>query len=688
MLIFIENLAGSSCVKLLILWVRGTLRTKDLHLYYFDASVTGLRLACYLTRIFSARIEKFNFRYDDLVDDEKVNMGMKILYEDLQYIWTCLAEGGYFDGKFNSRDKNDWLLGYVKKKLTIGPWPGSESRESLINILLMLKAAKSKALNSNGSKQTFFLMKQRLWMTELSGFSAEMDIKLVAVDSSFALLKNKIFKYSSGIRELRLSNIFRKTELREDHRSKKVAVDSSFALLKNKIPNSLGLKEPKIVVDQAMHFFLASTFWSASELAPKSVLFVSKGHNIGDKELEDIRKSGMNFIALSPQIAQGLDVPIYQPHNQSIFSQQKSGNNESISLEEIFVAKYVDEFIRKKKYWSNLFKTVGAKVYATHHKWSAIPVAAADAIKEMRGISALWQTSYYEKLVPYASVYTDVYFPFSTEVAAVEEEMGSSIKYNIAVGYTRDYMFELLKDRAIRLRNKLQNQGCKKVISFFDQGSSDDERWNISHSTVQSDYMFWLNKVLKEKWLGLIIKPKKPGTLRTRLGDTATLLDKAVETGRCHIFWATQFGKNYYDPPALCALASDFAIHNMLSAATAGVEAALTGTPTLLFDRFEWRRSRFYELGVGKVVFNDWGNLWSTLTEHWEKGPIPGFGDWSPIIEDLDPFRDGKAAYRMTTYLHWLIQGFKQSLDRETIMADAAERYAKEWGDDKVVCMS
>jgi hypothetical protein len=58
------------------------------------------------------------------------------------------------------------------------------------------------------------------------------------------------------------------------------------------------------------------------------------------------------------------------------------------------------------------------------------------------------------------------------------------------------------------------------------------------------------------------------------------------------------------------------------------------------------------------------------------------------MINELDPFRDGQAARRMGTYLKWLIDGFDHGLDRETIMADATERYVQEWGADKVIAIS
>ena len=55
---------------------------------------------------------------------------------------------------------------------------------------------------------------------------------------------------------------------------------------------------------------------------------------------------------------------------------------------------------------------------------------------------------------------------------------------------------------------------------------------------------------------------------------------------------------------------------------------------------------------------------------------------------DLDPFRDGRAAERIGDYLRWLLDGFEAGRDREAALADAAERYCGKWGEDKVVTIS
>ncbi|MFA7677124.1 MAG: hypothetical protein WCY34_03025, partial [Candidatus Omnitrophota bacterium] len=110
----------------------------------------------------------------------------------------------------------------------------------------------------------------------------------------------------------------------------------------------------------------------------------------------------------------------------------------------------------------------------------------------------------------------------------------------------------------------------------------------------------------------------------------------------------------------------------------------LAGVPTLLIDREGWPVSSLYKLGE-KVVFTDWSSLWRICQDHWRTpGGVPGFGDWSLMLEELDPFRDGHAAQRIGTYLQWLLEGFKSGLKRDEVLAQAACRYAQTWGKDKV----
>ena len=236
------------------------------------------------------------------------------------------------------------------------------------------------------------------------------------------------------------------------------------------------------------------------------------------------------------------------------------------------------------------------------------------------------------------------------------------------------------------MRKQLQNSGAEKIISYFDQDSTDDPRWGTGHSVLRESYQYLLRKVLGKKWLGLVIKPKKPKYIRKVLGGVNSLLDQALATGRCFIFENhDNFSpKNFENPPAQSAMASDIAIQEDMVAGTAGVEATLTGTPTLMMDRYGFKNSQFYKLGVGKVVFNNWENLWENLEKHWNKEPIDGFGDWSQILDDIDPFRDENASARLTKFLYWLTEGFNKGLSKTETLENAVGLYASEWGEDKV----
>ena len=199
---------------------------------------------------------------------------------------------------------------------------------------------------------------------------------------------------------------------------------------------------------------------------------------------------------------------------------------------------------------------------------------------------------------------------------------------------------------------------------------------------MRDNYVYILTKLMRDPSLGVIFKPKVPSTLYRRLGPAADLLDRAVATGRCLVIEGGALHGSY--PPVMAALASDVVIHGHLCAATAGIECALARVPTLLLDREGWPVSRLHALGHD-VVFQDWDGLWQALEDHWRTpGGNPRLGDWSSMVHEFDPFRDGRAAQRMGTYLQWLLEGFQAKLPRNIVLADAAQRYAKIWGKDKV----
>ena len=59
----------------------------------------------------------------------------------------------------------------------------------------------------------------------------------------------------------------------------------------------------------------------------------------------------------------------------------------------------------------------------------------------------------------------------------------------------------------------------------------------------------------------------------------------------------------------------------------------------MLIDREGTPYSKLYDLPEGKVIFKDWPSAINAIMEHFDSpGGTPGFGDWSSIIDDFDPF--------------------------------------------------
>jgi len=332
-----------------------------------------------------------------------------------------------------------------------------------------------------------------------------------------------------------------------------------------------------------------------------------------------------------------------------------------------------------------LFKQQGVKIFLTWFKYSNNHMAWSDAIRDNGGISVVWQMAFDGFKNAECVLKSDVVFSFSKFSNEIEKKIESKIKYNVVIGYPKDYAVSLLKNEAKKLREKLEASGAKKIVFVIDENSVDDSRWHTGHELQRENYSFILEKILEVPWLGVVFKPKRIIDLRRRLGPVADLLEKAKATGRCHIY--EDSGRYTTSaPPILAGLSADVCIHSHLDSGTAALECALEGLPTLLIDREGTIESKLNELPEGKVVFKDWPSTIDAIMEHFNTPEgISGFGEWTSIIDDLDPFRDGMAAFRMGTYLKWLIEGFENNLDREVIMANAAEKYKNQWGADKVI---
>ena len=183
----------------------------------------------------------------------------------------------------------------------------------------------------------------------------------------------------------------------------------------------------------------------------KNLIFVSKNFGINQKELDDLRLKRIKFIPLSKYVEGDLDILKYDQNNLIKFSDYKPIINLPNSWRHKYIQQQIYKYITEKKLLAGSFKVSGTKIYATHHKWSSYPIAASEAIIELGGVSAFWQTSFYETMGLHSAVNSDIYFSFSPKLKKIEKLNCSLIKYIVSVGYIFDFNFNSAKLNAKRL---------------------------------------------------------------------------------------------------------------------------------------------------------------------------------------------------------------------------------------------
>lgn len=315
------------------------------------------------------------------------------------------------------------------------------------------------------------------------------------------------------------------------------------------------------------------------------------------------------------------------------------------TLNYLYLNYYFDKLVFKK-----IFKFYNIKKFITAYIPQVFSSSAVAAIHEINGKSFGFTMSFCEEYSSHQNI--DAYdFFISFNNSNYKKQTISNLKKIYELGYIHDYKFENKRIDSKKLKETLNQNSAEYIIGFFDQGHSADKLFEISYEVAREGYNFLLNKVISNKIVGLIIKPKKPKFLKEKLGDVYNLLIKAKQTGRVIVLddHPVYHSKNFEDIPAKVAFASNITIHDTLLAGTAGLESALSGCKSVYFDYYKSSKSQFYKDNL-KIAFNDWDVLWDNI-ESDMNNKNPQLGNWENIINRFDSFQDGKSNLRIMNFI-------------------------------------
>lgn len=661
-------------------------------LYYIDASPAAVRLTEPLCARFDVPVKRLDFCMADIFADDGDLARLKIAYVDLARVLERIKVSAEFKSMLHQADIAEVRAGfYLAKQGMIYRYDGTILIWKLIYLVYL---ARWTLMKSAQPKQRVILFaKRRLWMEEVLEHVRSLGVEVETQSTSRGWKRSFI----ELVGEDRLKAIYylyccygarsffmRGACLKEaDRRADDFIVPSGDQATRLMVEYNgfLNVDKPHLYSDL---FFDQSPRMRHDDIL---VAFNYPADPFDQSKADAVRGFGASAVALNP--AASLLSPRGVFHYDSLRHPAlgrlaRLGRSE----ETRWLKSQLEKYRMQAGYWQALFERFRVRAYLSWYKYDARHAIIADVLRGMNGVTALYQRAFESEPSAETAVDVDVFFGFSQESAKIERASGSRVPYYILTGYSGDHRFPLVVKQSQAIREQLMANGAQKIVAFFDENSADDARWHTGNEFMQVNYDFLLRRALEDKTLGLVFKPKVPGSLRRRLGPVAELLTQVEAQGRCFILEA---GKTHGShPPVVAAKAADIAIHGHLSASTAGIEAALAGAPTVILDREGWPSCPLYENGAeGKIIFRSWEALWPILSEHLKQpGGTPGFADWSLLLPVMDPFRDGKGAQRVGDFLGWVMDGLRVGRRRDQVLDDAAQRYAKMWGKDKVISIN
>lgn len=406
----------------------------------------------------------------------------------------------------------------------------------------------------------------------------------------------------------------------------------------------------------------------------------SKGIKVEKETVRQIEKQGFKWVVLKKRIVKGENNNYWQPPeiSKDLFIEKGIARNKV----EKWIVDVMNDLLTQVHYWQSFYNEFNIRINYTAEEGLAKNIAQAiafDIEKAMHGFLIGKQRS--EIFLPH-SLYCIGYHP--KHVFFVwNKRLGQyfSPNYNqndvfITTGYTNE-LFGMNEDVSnLNFCQKLRSQGVNFVVALFDNMCGPNALF--SKKGMAEFYQSILQWLLDDSTIGLIIKSKKPFVINN-LPEIHSSLNKALKTGRC-IKIENEVG--YF--PSEASSGADMAIGCGISSAL--IEAVIGGCRGIHYDMTNLKSHEFYKWRYEKIIFDNLDRMMKSLKRYKENPDNePKLGDWTPYLDELDPFRDGRGGERMGTYMRWLLEAFDSGKNRNEAMEYANKLYSERWGSDKVI---
>jgi len=280
----------------------------------------------------------------------------------------------------------------------------------------------------------------------------------------------------------------------------------------------------------------------------------------------------------------------------------------------------------------------------------AMQVVSADL-----GVTTIaYQYSNMGILSPTMMTTADQFLAFSDLYRAIYRADGIEPREFIPIGYPYDGVAELVRERAMKHRERLMRSGARFVVCYFDESVQND-RWGlVSQEDHRRELHALANLVLEDPSVGLVLKSQFIRNSPSRLYATDEIIKAAKSTGRYLELAEGQHRNDIY--PTEAALSADLCISHKLGA-TAALEAALAGVRTVLLNPYGIKTIWDDLYAQVDIEYETAEQLLAAVSRYREgHDDQQTLGDWTPILPFFDPYRDGQWSCRLRTVLEMAIR--------------------------------
>ncbi len=431
-------------------------------------------------------------------------------------------------------------------------------------------------------------------------------------------------------------------------------------------------------------------WWLQTQIAPEKVMIYCTRPDLPltENDLSFLEEIGIRFIAIYPGAIRGTKAPLWRTTGTFYVVSAKlccvvwwallcgvvADRGRAFSY-----IRYVNALLFDFAFWYDFFKTQGVRANVNYGEFSGYDgIGCTMALRHLGGVNISYQGSNLYDASVEITPSSDIIFSYSPLFASFWNSLRSPSEHFVYTGYIFDGVFKEVAARAKTQREELQAKGVEFILAYFDETSSHSRDAIITNEDASSVYGLLLQKLLDDETLGLVFKPKKSRDLFRRIADVMPLLEEAKATGRLLVL------ENSNVFPAEAALIADMTIGELVGT-TAALEAYLAGTPSVLVDTLDMRSHPYYDWGEGTVVFADWAAAFAAIAAYrTDQETVLDLGDWSPMVDRLDSYRDGRAGLRVGAYMASLVDNISEGRTREDAIRLANEEFIRCWGVDAV----